>query len=78
MQKEKATPGNDIVKLQKLHPWRRTRSESALHVMRNLVVEQSIFYSRDIAGLNQKVKELAASQTGVKEINPTVINNIDT
>ena len=71
---------------------RRTRSESALYATRNLVVERSFFYSqfevegsqyhpgdRDIGDLNQKVKELAASQTGMKKkINPTVMNMIDT
>ena len=71
---------------------RKTRSESALHAMTDLVVERSFFYSqfevegsqyhpgdRDIGDLNQKVKELAASQTGMKKkINPTVMNMIDT
>ena len=63
-----------------------------MRVTINLVVEWSLFYSqfevegsqyhpggRDIGDLNQRVKELAASQTGMKKkINPTVMNMIDT
>ncbi|KIJ99285.1 hypothetical protein K443DRAFT_680122 [Laccaria amethystina LaAM-08-1] len=74
LQKEKVTAGNDIVKLQKLHPWIEEDKDQ-------FQVEGSQYDpgDRDIAGLNQKVKELAASQTGMKKkINPTVMNMIDT
>lgn len=74
LQKEKVTAGNDIVKLQKLHPWIEEDKDQ-------FQVEGSQYHpgQRDIGDLNLKVKELAASQTGMKKkINPTVMNMIDT